>query len=171
MLWNQWITDRYAESSIRTNFTDMTREAPGFDSKNHSGRKYPTTYFTEYTIFPFGSIKVEHWPILDSMWLNGSLRHPETNLPISSYDFIVLDYGLGDGGGSNIELLKRADSEVYTYKCGVWSPAGPLNTRTGRSGFSSSGPERSYILYAADTFGLRVRDVSLTAWFKPAITY
>ena len=82
-----------------------------------------------------------------------------------------MDYGLGNGAGSNIELLKRKDSEVYTYHCGVWSPIGPLNGRTGRGGFTSAGPQRSYILYAADTFGVRIKDVSLTAWFKPAVEY
>jgi len=171
MLWEQWINDKYSTSPIRTNFQDVTSSGQSYDPKNYSGRKYKTTYFTEYAIFPFGSLRVEHWSILDNMWLNGGLKHPETGFPLSSYDFIVLDQGLGDGGGSNIELLKRADSEVYTYQCGVWSPAGPINTGTGRGGFSSSGPERSYILYAADTFGLRVRDVSLTAWFKPAVAY
>jgi hypothetical protein len=170
-LWNDWVTEKYSESAIRTNFGDMTRDGKSYDSKNYRGAKFPTTYFTEYTIFPFGSIKVEHWPILDSTWLNGSLTHPETNLPLSSYEFIVLDYGLGMGGGSNIELLKRNDSEIYTYECGTWSPAGPINTKTGRGGFSTSGPQRSYILYAADTFGLRVRDVTLTAWFKPSVSY
>ncbi len=171
-LWNKWITEKYAETATVTNFNDMTGPGKSYDPKNYSGRKVQTTYFTEYNIFPFGSIKVEHWPILDSMYLNGSVTHPETGLPLSSYEFIVLDYGIGNGiTNSNIEMLKKSDSEVYTYECGVWSPLGPINGHTGRGGFKSSGPQRSYILYYADTFGIRIKDVTLTAWFKPAVQF
>lgn len=170
-LWNDWITEKYSESAIKSEFKTFTGPGKSYQPSNYAGLKFPTAYFTEFNIFPFGSIKVEHWSILDSTYLNGSVTHPDTGLPLSSYEFIVLDYGLGNGGGSNIELLKRADAEVYTYECGTWSPAGPINGRTGRSGFSSSGPQRSYTLYAADTFGLRVKDVTLTAWFKPAVQY
>jgi len=140
-----------------------------YDPKNYKGLKFQTGYFTEYNIFPFGSIKVEHWPILDSTWLNGSVLHPETGLPLSSYEYIVLDYGMGGGGSSNIELLQREDAEVFAYECGTWSPAGPINGRN--SNFKTSGPQRSYTLYAADTFGLRVKDVTLTARFIPAVQY
>lgn len=170
-LWNDWITEKYAESATQTWFSDVTKPGKSYDPKNYEGVKYKSKYFTEYNIFPFGSIKVEHWPMLDSTWLNGSVVHPETGLPLSSYEFIVLDYGLGNGGGDNIELLERKDSEVFTYKCGTWSPAGPINGRTGRSGFISTGPQRSYELYHACTFGVRMKDVTLSAHFVPAVTY
>lgn len=170
-LWNDWITEKYAESAIKSSFDTFVGPGKSYQPSNYKGLKFPTAYFTEFTLFPFGSVKVEHWPILDSTWLNGSVTHPDTGLPLSSYEFIVLDYGMGNGGGSNIELLKRKDAEVYTFECGTHSPAGPLNGRTGRAGFTCSGPQRSYILYAADTFGLRVKDVTLTAWFKPAVQY
>jgi hypothetical protein len=76
---------------------------------------------------------------------------------------------MGDGASSNIELLTRKDSQVHTYQCGTWSPLGPLNSGQSRGGFTCSGPNRSYILYHAETFGIRVKDVSLTAWFDPAV--
>lgn len=170
-LWNNWITEKYAESATQTYFSDVTKPAGSYDPQNWEGVKFKSKYFTEYNIFPFGSIKVEHWPILDSTWLNGSVVHPETGLPLSSYEFIVLDYGMGNGGGDNIELLDRKDSEVFAYKCGTWSPAGPINGRTGRSGFVSTGPNRSYELYHACTFGMRMKDVTLSAWFKPAVAF
>jgi len=169
--WQNWITEKYSESAIISDFSTFTSPAKSFDPKNYQGLGYKTAYFTEYKIFPWGSIKVEHWPILDSTELNGSVLHPDTGLPLSSYEYIVLDYGLGNGGGNNIELLKRADHEVFTYECGTWSPAGAINGRTGSKGFSCSGPQRSYILYAADTFGLRVKDVTLSAHFIPAAQY
>lgn len=170
-LWNDWITEKYGDSAISTQFVDMVGEGKSYDPKNYRGAKFPTRYFTEMNLFPFGSVRVEHWPILDSTYLNGAVLHPETGLPLSSYEFIVLDYGLGSGGGSNIEMLNRTDSEVFTYQCGTWSPLGPINGRTGRGGFVSTGPHRSYMLYYANTFGMRVKDVTLTAWFKPAVQF
>lgn len=169
-LWRDWLAEKDLLNHYYKNFTDATRSATSYDQKNYSGYKINTSQPTEASFFPFGSFRVEHWPIFDNTTLNGGILHPETGLPLSSYQFVILDYGMGDGVSSNIELIKRKDSEVYTYQCGVWSPVGPLNSGAGRGGFTSSGPNRSYILYHADTLGLRVKDVSLTAWFDPAVT-
>ena len=70
-----------------------------------------------------------------------------------------------------VELLKQADSEVYTYICGTWSPAGPINGRTNRAGFVATHPGRSYELKAADTFGVRIKDVNMCAMMLPAVQY
>lgn len=168
-LWRDWLAEKDLLQPYMKSFTDATRSAASFDSKNYSGYKIGTSQPTEAAFFPFGSFRVEHWPILDNQTLNGGITHPETGLPLSSYQFIILDYGMGDGASSNIELLKRRNSEVHTYQCGTWSPLGPLNMGSGRGGYTCSGPNRSYILYHAETFGIRVKDVSLTAWFDPAV--
>lgn len=169
--WNNWVTAKFAVDPIRKDFNTFVGDGKSYQPANYKGLKYPTAYFTEYNIFPFGSIRVEHSPLLDNTYLNGSVTHPETGLPLSSYEYIILDYGMGNGVNSNIELLKRKDSEVYTFDCGTWCPLGPINGAAGRGGFKSSGPQRSYQLYATDTLGIRVKDVTLTAWFKPATQY
>lgn len=168
-LWRDWLAEKDLLTPYYKNFDQATRSATSFDQKNYSGYKIGTSQPVEASFFPFGSFRVEHWPILDNMTLNGSVLHPETGLPLSSYQFIILDYGMGDGASSNIELLTRKDSQVHTYQCGTWSPLGPLNSGQSRGGFTCSGPNRSYILYHAETFGIRVKDVSLTAWFDPAV--
>lgn len=170
-LWRDWLAEKYSIQPNMQNHTDFTKPGKSYDPANHSGYKINTHQPTEASFFPFGSFRVEHWSILDSTYLNGAVTHPETGLPLSSYEFIILDYGLGNGADSNIELLKKSDSEVYTYQCGTWSPAGPLNGRTGRSGFASAGPNRSYVLYHAETLGIRIKDVSLTAHFVPCASY
>ena len=83
--------------------------------------------------------------MLDNRELNGSIVHPETGLPLTSYYYFIMDYGLGEGSG-NLELIKQRDSEVYTYVCGTWSPAGPINGRTNRAGFTASHSGRYYEL-------------------------
>lgn len=170
-LWRDWLAEKYNIEPTMRMHSDFTRSAKSYDPANYDGYKINTAQPTEASFFPFGSFRVEHWPHLDSTYLNGAVLHPETGLPMSSYEFIILDYGLGNGGGSNIEMLKRQDSEVFTYQCGTWSPVGPLNGRTGRGGFVSSGPERSYTLYHTDTLGVRVKDVTLTAHFVPTVKY
>lgn len=169
-LWRDWLAEKYAIQPTFKPHSEFTRSASSYDSANYSGYKINTAQPTEAAFFPFGSFKVEHWPILDNMYLNGAITHPDTGLPLSSYEFIILDYGLGTGGNSNIEMLKKADSEVFAYHCGTWSPAGPINGRSNRAGFVVTHPGRSYQLYHADTFGIRVKDVSLTAHFIPAVS-
>jgi hypothetical protein len=168
-LWNQWVTKRYADSSVPSDFNTFTGGAKSYDPANYKGLSFQNAFFTETKIFPFGSIRVEHWPILDNMWLNGGALHPKTGIPMSSYEFIVLDYGLGSGSGNNISLMQRSNTqEVYTYLCGTWSPAGPIKKG---SAFTTTHPGRYYQLLWADTYGLRVKDITLTAWFRPSVTY
>ena len=168
---NEAINAEFAGSSIEADFNTFVGKGGATYGDGYQGLVYKTAYFTEIQLFPFGRIRFEHWPILDSRYLNGAVLHPETGIPMSSYEMIVMDYGLGNGAeGSNVEILKRRDSEVFTYECGTWSPAGPINGRTGYKGFTSTGPQRSYILYHTDSLGIRVKDVSLTAWFRPSFT-
>ncbi len=169
-LWDRWIQDKYANSSTVIHHVDATKGAKAFDSTNFTGFQFPVLQATKYNIQPFGSITVEHWPILDNLKLNPVL-HPDSGLPLSSYEFIVLDYGLGTGPTSNIELLRKKDSEFFDYITGMWTPIGPSHrSKSSGSQFRPASKKRSYELVYGDTYGIRVKDVTLTAWFKPAIT-
>lgn len=161
------IAAEFGGSSIQADFNTFVGKGAKTYGDGYTGLVYQTAYFTEIQLFPFGRIRFEHWPILDSRWLNGSVLHPRTGLPLSSYQFIVLDYGYGDGGGNNIELLQRTGANAHTYVCGTWSPRGAINTLNGQSMFVATGPQRRYQLFHTDTYGLRVKDVTLTAWFVP----
>lgn len=87
---------------------------------------------------------------------------------MSSYEFYFLDYG-GTGSSANIELLEKENSEIYTHKCGTWSPAGAINTITARnSGFTCTDAERAYWLLYGDTYGLMVHDITKLAKFVPS---
>jgi len=165
-LWNKWVREEFSESAIVPKYDDFVGKGASHGANSGPSLSMKNPYFNDYQIFPWGNIRVEHWPILDSTYLNGGVLHPETGLPVSSYDFIILDYGMGSGDGANIELIKRKNHEVFTYICGTWSPAGPINGRTGMSGFTATHPARSYNLYHTDSYGLRIKDVSLTCIFS-----
>lgn len=166
---NEWINAKYGGSSIQSDFNTFIGKGGKTYGEGYEGLVYKTAYFTEIQMFPFGRIRFEHWEHLDNTEMNGSLLHPETGLPLSSYEYIALDQGTGNMGGSNIEMLEQTDSEILAYECGTWTPLGPLNKSRGN--FHSSGGERAYWLRWGKTYGARVKDITLGIWFKPAVTY
>lgn len=168
-LWRDWVGHGLQTSNIPLDFNTYVKDGPSMDPKNSRGLTYPAAYPTATTFYPFGSMQVKHWPILDSYHLNGDTLHPDTGLPLSSYEFIILDFGYGMGGGSNIELLESVEEDVWTYICGTHSPLGPINSGTGRGGYTASHEGRFYTLVHEQIFGLRVKDVSLTAYFRPSV--
>lgn len=163
------IRDLYNKLNITVPFDKFVKSADGYPGSNSGGFGLKEPAFLEIELFPYGSIRFQHLPMLDNRELNGSIVHPETGLPLSSYYYFIMDYGFGEAG--NVELLKQADSEIYTYICGTWSPAGPINGRTNRAGFVATHPGRSYELKAADTFGVRIKDVNMCAMMLPAVQY
>lgn len=170
-LWNRWLSARYATSGIPQDFNTFVGKTSSWDSKNAQGLVLGTAQFVETKLFPYGSIRVEHWPTLDDREMNGGLLHPDTGLPLSSYQFYLLDFGTGSGNESNIDLLERDTSqEVYTHLCGVWSPAGPINTMTAKNaGFHASHEHAYYDLLYRNTFGIRINNINKLARFIPAI--
>lgn len=171
-LWKKWCTDRYADSSIPQKYEDFTGTSKSWDPANWKGISIQTAQVVEVKFMPFGSLRVEHWPILDNRELNGGIVDPDTNLPLTSFEFYLMDYGMGNGINGNIELLERTSSQrVYTYLCGVWSPAGPINSGSSiQNGFACAHDGAWYDLLYKDTFGIRVKDVTKLAVFRPAIT-
>lgn len=167
--WNKLVTREFANSTVKSDFNAFVGPGTSYDPANYKGYKFSTGYFTEFNLFPFGSIKVVHMPILDSMYLNGGLLHPDTGMPLSSYEFFVLDIGFGHAGKGNVELLKLRDSELFTYVCGTWSPRGPINSRTSTGPFVATGPQRRYQLFYASSEGARVKDITKAAVFSPAV--
>lgn len=163
------IRELYTMLNIQVPFDKFVKAGSSYPGSNSPGYKVLTPSFLEVDLHPYGSLKFEHLPLLDNRELNGGIVHPDTKLPITSYYYFIMDYGLGSHG--NVELLRKTDSEVFTYLCGTWSPAGPINGKTGRSGFTSSHERRSYQLFAADTFGVRIKDVNLCAMMLPSVTY
>lgn len=163
------IRELYTMLNIQVPFDKFVKSGSAYPGSNSPGYKVLAPTFLEIDLLPFGSLRFEHLPILDNRELNGGIVHPDTKLPITSYMYFIMDYGLGSHG--NIELLRKKDSQVYTYVCGTWSPVGPINGATGRGGYVASHSRRSYQLFATDTFGVRMKDVNLALLVLPSIQY
>lgn len=169
-LWESWIAEKFHGYGAQIPFDRVTAPTT---SGQVTGSKIDTfafnrPAFTEWRLYPAGTFTVAHLPILDSREVNGHRVHPETGIPMSSYEFIALDYGIEEGG-PNIEMLHRQGSESLFYVCGSTSPLGAINSLGGGSkGFTASHSGGYYELFYKDKIGVLVRNIKRTMWFKPA---
>lgn len=163
------IRELYSMLNVQVPFDKFVSSGSSYPGSNSPGYKVLSPHFLQVDLHPYGSLTFEHLPLLDNRELNGGIVHPDTGLPLTSYMYFVMDYGLGSHG--NVELLRRRDAEIYTYICGTYSPAGPINGRTGRGGFTASHGRRSYELVTADSFGARIKDVNLCLMLLPSVGY
>jgi len=116
-------------------------------------------------IEPFGLVRVHHLPFLDSELIE-TRRYK--NLPITSYEFIIFNYGYGDGRDQNIYILNNPSIEQWGYSIGAWGPKGPAL----KNGFSSyhngNGRENAFYYLRDAMVGMVVKDPSYMVWYRPA---
>lgn len=112
---------------------------------------------------PFGLIRVHHLPFLDSKKVE---TRTYNNLPITSYQFIIFNYGLGDGRDSNIYIVRNEQAEQWGYAVGTWGPLGPTMNNPGR--FHAGLGLSNQFQYLRETmFGMVVKDPSYMVWYTP----
>lgn len=163
------IRELYQMLNVQIPWDKFVKQGAPYPGSNSPGYKIMAPSFLSVDLQPFGSLTFEHLPLLDNRELNGGIVHPDTKLPLTSYMYFIMDYGLGSQG--NIELLRRKDAQAFTYICGIWSPIGPINGATGRGGYTASHTRRSYSLHATDSFGVRMKDVNLSLLVIPSVDY
>ena len=106
-------------------------------------------------------------PLFDSTFIT-SVREPKSGYPITSFEAIAFDIGLGNGKNGNVKMLKRKGSEYYDYVTGLWTPAGPSN---GQTKFRPAHGGQYYEMFYGIDFGVVVFDITLTMWLKPKYSY
>lgn len=155
------------EGVVQTQDLHYGREEGFFPGRNGvalGAKQYRSVY-----VEPFGEIRVHYLPLLDSTLVN---TKKYKGLPVSSYEYLVFDYGYGDVRDSNMYILEREDVEQYGYSIGTWSPLGPtLNNTAARSRFHQGmGNENAfkYIYECATAFVMK--DPSQMIYIKPTIS-
>ena len=132
-----------------------------------SGRKGVAIGVKQYRALylePFGKIIVHYLPFLDSEIVE---TRKYKNLPITSYQFIIFNYGYGDGRDANIYLMKNKQVEQYGYSVGTWGPLG--GTLNNGNRFHTGNLRENAFYYIHETmFGLVVKDPSFLVWYRPA---
>lgn len=153
---------------VLTHYKDITSGGGETYGKGYEGRVLKTSYITEFQLYPWGHVKFIHLPLLDDRQLNTGPTYK--GKPYSSYNFIAMDVGFGEGGDSNIALLKRRNTTNWTYVCGTVSPFGPINNMANRGKFSPAHGGAFYELHHDDYLGLIVKDTGRTLWAVPALS-
>jgi hypothetical protein len=159
-LWHNWIEERFQGTATMTDVSFILDKTQAFDA-NKQGFALNNYQFTEYRIQPFGSVRVAHWPMLDNN-ISNSLQMPGSIYNVASFEFIAMDYGLGQ---PNMRMVTRPDKMYRKYVNGDWSPLG----RTPQGQVDDPNLGDSYKMVHRETFGLVVDDISRLLWFKPAI--
>jgi hypothetical protein len=171
-LWASAIAEKFHGYGAHIPFDKVAKptQAGNVPGSRVSKYAFSAPAFTEYELFPGGVVTIAHLPVLDSRELSAGRIHPKTGLPLTSYEFIALDYGIEEGG-PNVELLHRADSEALFYKCGAHTPVGSANTTMGGmfKGFPIVHEHSYYELFYKDVFGVIVRNIKRTMYLKPAV--
>ena len=166
-LFSEWVNQKFGQTCATYSYDFVLKKRKAFDAKNgRQGFAYVQPQFTEYVLPTFGTIKIAHWSILDDTRING-VTYPGSYYPVSSYEFIAMNLGLG--GKTNVKMVKRKDNKLNTYQPGLWSPFGA----TGQDNPVFKTPayqEDSYRYIRRESFGLVVLQPDELVRFVPNIS-
>lgn len=138
------------------------KEDPLFKGRN--GVALNAKQYRAVFIEPFGLIRVHHLPFFDSELVE---TRKYKNLPITSYQYVIFNYGYGDGRSANIYILNNDQVEQYGYVVGTWGPLGKT-LNSGNRFNTGNGRENAYYLVRDAMVGMVVKDPSYMIWFRPA---
>lgn len=162
LLWQKACKESDVEGVMQTEDLNYVSEAALFP-----GRKGVTIGAKQYRaifIEPFGKVIVHYLPFLDSELIE-TRRYK--NLPITSYQFIIFNYGYGDGKDANIYLMKNSQVEQFGYSVGTWGPLGGT-LKQGNRFHTGNGLENAFLYIHETMFGMVVKDPSYMLWYRPA---
>lgn len=166
ILWQKWCEQADIKGVLQTAEYHYGNEEALFSGRK--GISLGTKQYRAAFIEPFGLVRVHYLPFLDSEQVE-TRRY--NGLPLSSYEFIVFNFGYGDGRDSNVYLLKNEEVSQYGYAIGTWSPMGPVLGNANVAGrFASAGTRENAFWYIhEEMFGLVMKDPGYCIWYQPAI--
>lgn len=166
LLWQKACEAADIYGTLQTPEINYSTEAALFRGRHGvalGAKQYRAVY-----IEPFGLIRVHHLEFLDSELVDSRKYN---GLPLPSYEFIVFNYGYGDGRDSNVYITRNPDVEQFGYSIGTWSPLGGVLGKPNIHNrfLNGLGNENAYKIIHETAFGLVIKDPSAMLWFRPAI--
>lgn len=107
--------------------------------------------FVRYNMANGSSLELVHNPLYDDRDTHFEID-PISGYPVESQRITFLDFAGDNSKESNIKLVKRKDSEAFTYVEGLYGPYGP------KKGGSSAHSGSYYSMHVEKTCGLQVKD-------------
>lgn len=108
--------------------------------------------FVRYNMANGSSLELVHNPIYDDRSLNFEIDDV-TGFPVESQRITFLDF-TGEGGKSNIKIMKKKDGMAFTYVEGMYGPYGPKN------GGSSAHSGSYYEMHVEQSEGIHIEDIT-----------
>ena len=67
------LTAKYSRTPVDKNYGDYIKSGASYNGSNTPGKKLTTPTFLEWDLKPYGSVRVEHLPVLDDVEMHGEL--------------------------------------------------------------------------------------------------
>lgn len=165
-LWDKWMRAADIEGVVHSEDWNYEKETARF--KGRTGVGLNAKDYVSYHIKPFGKIIVRYLPFLDSELIES---RKYKNLPITSYEFLIFNFGYGDGRDSNVYILENDTYKQYGYTAGTWTPKGRRLGNPAAASFAySANPHENAYWYIYETMvGLVVKDPGYLVWYRPAL--
>lgn len=164
-LWAKWCREADNYGIIQMSEDFYSDEEALFQGRKGVGinvKQYRSVF-----VEPFGKITVNYMAMLDSDLVES---RKYKNLPITSYEFLVWDYGYGEGPDANIHILRNEEVEQFGYGVGTWSPMGPVLNNANASRYTNTlGKEKAFEIIHDFSIGILAKDTSYMLWFRPAL--
>lgn len=163
MLWDKWCREADIQGIIQTEDWNYEKESPRF--KGRTGVGLDAKDYISFHIKPFGKVTIKYLPFLDSELIES---RKYKNLPITSYEFIIFNFGYGDQRDSNIFLFENENFKQYGYTGGTWTPKGPRLNNPAAANFAySANPHENAYWYIYETMvGMVVKDPGYLIWYR-----
>lgn len=165
-LFHEWIEQKFGQTAVVTPHDFVLEKASAIVNGQRKAYAFGNFQFTKYYLPVFGEITVAHWPMLDNTRLNG-VTMPGTPYPVSSYEFIAMEYGAGK---PNIKLLRRKSEELTLIQPGLWSPFGKVGAKNPLYKAAYDPNFWGYHWIHRCSFGIVVMDPTRVLKFLPAVS-
>lgn len=124
----------------------------GIQSEYHQNAKQAGFQYTKYHMANGSTLTLVHNPLYDDREINFEID-PVTGYPIESQRITFLDFS-GEGGKSNIKMMKKKDSNSFWYVNGGTTPYGPQ-----QGGDAAHGGEY-YEMHVSKSCGVHIHDIT-----------
>ena len=170
-IWAKWMREKGAfPIATRNDGMDyyINSASPTLETQGRKAFAANAAVVSKYFLDGEGTIEFQYASWMDNDKQHGRKFNGEAAL---SYEFIVTEYGFGNGMDSNVYIVEDDDYDQMGYITGTWTPYGAAGKAGNLSGrFIHDGSlNNKYKLYAEKGFGFVVKDPSKMMWFKPNV--